>query len=209
MAELDIRIVTGGPLDVNTYVVGTEKGEECVVIDPGAEPARVAQAVSGRSVCAVLLTHGHFDHIWRAQELRNETGAPLYVHELDAEMLTDPRKNAYATFTGGSFAIEQAEYLLREGDEIELGNERLTVLHTPGHTRGSVCFDTGDSLITGDTIFAEGFGRYDLYGGSLSDLKSSLQRLMKLAESENRWIYCGHGNSSTLRQATELLKYYF
>lgn len=193
----------------NCFIV--HNGKEAFVVDPSISEKQIISALEENelSLVGILLTHGHFDHIWRAQELRNETGAPLYVHELDAEMLTDPRKNAYATFTGGSFAIEQAEYLLREGDEIELGNERLTVLHTPGHTRGSVCFDTGDSLITGDTIFAEGFGRYDLYGGSLSDLKSSLQRLMKLAESENRWIYCGHGNSSTLRQATELLKYYF
>ena len=193
----------------NCFIV--HNGKEAFVVDPSISEKKIISALEENelSLVGILLTHGHFDHIWRAQELRNETGAPLYVHKLDAEMLTDPRKNAYATFTGGSFAIEQAEYLLREGDEIELGNERLTVLHTPGHTRGSVCFDTGDSLITGDTIFAEGFGRYDLYGGSLSDLKSSLQRLMKLAESENRWIYCGHGNSSTLRQATELLKYYF
>jgi glyoxylase-like metal-dependent hydrolase (beta-lactamase superfamily II) len=141
--------------------------------------------------------------------LRNETGAPLYVHELDDEMLTDADKNAYRTFTGNDFTVKKADVLLQDGDTLELGNEIIKVIHTPGHTRGSVCYDTGDSLLTGDTIFAEGFGRCDLYGGDMSALKNSIKKLTNLAETENRWIFCGHGESSTLRQATENLKYYF
>ena len=124
-------------------------------------------------------------------------------------MLTDSSKNAYRTFTGNDFTIQKAEFLLKNGDTIPLGDEQIKVLHTPGHTKGSVCYDTGDSLLSGDTIFAEGFGRYDLYGGDINALKNSLDMLMKMAESENRWLYSGHGNSSTLRQATKHLKYYF
>ncbi len=193
----------------NCYIV--HNGKEAFVVDPSISEKKILKALEERklSLKGILLTHGHFDHIWRANELREATGAPLYVHELDDEMLTDSDKNAYRTFTGNDFAIEKAGVLLKDGDVIALGDEKITVLHTPGHTKGSVCYDTGDSLISGDTIFAQGFGRYDLYGGDVNALKTSLQMLIKMAESENRWIYCGHGESSTLRQATEKLKYYF
>ena len=193
----------------NCYVI--HNGKEAFVVDPSISEKKILKALEERklSLKGILLTHGHFDHIWRAQELREETGAPLYVHELDDEMLTDSDKNAYRTFTGNDFAIEKADVLLKDGDVIALGDEKITVLHTPGHTEGSVCYDTGDSLITGDTIFAEGFGRCDLYGGDMGALKQSIQRLTKIAETENRWIFCGHGEGSTLRQATERLKYYF
>ena len=107
------------------------------------------------------------------------------------------------------FTIQKADVLLHDGDTIPLGDEQIKVLHTPGHTKGSVCFDTGDSLLSGDTIFSEGFGRYDLYGGNINDLKNSLSMLSKMAEGENRWLYSGHGESSTLKTSIQKLKYYF
>lgn len=193
----------------NCFIV--HNGKEAFVVDPSISEKKIVKNLEERGLVlkGILLTHGHFDHIWKAQELRDETGAPLYVHELDSEMLTDANKNAYRTFTGNDFTIQKADKLLRDNDVIPLGDEIIRVIHTPGHTKGSVCYDTGDSLLTGDTIFAQGFGRYDLYGGDVNALKSSLQKLIKMAENENRWIFCGHGESSTLRQATERLKYYF
>ena len=103
---------------------------EAFVIDPAISEKRILARLEdeGLTLKGILLTHGHFDHIWRAQELRNATGAPLYVHKSDAEMLTDSKKNAYATFTGGSFTIREAEGLLREGDALTLGGEKITVL---------------------------------------------------------------------------------
>ena len=193
----------------NCYIV--HNGQEAFVVDPSISEKKIITVLNehGLTLKGILLTHGHFDHIWCAQQLRNETSVPLYIHELDDEMLTDSSKNAYRTFTGNDFTIQKAEFLLKNGDTIPLGDEQIKVLHTPGHTKGSVCYDTGDSLLSGDTIFAEGFGRYDLYGGDINALKNSLDMLMKMAESENRWLYSGHGNSSTLRQATKHLKYYF
>ena len=193
----------------NCFIV--HNGKEAFVVDPSISEKKILKALNDRSLSlkGILLTHGHFDHIWRAQEIREETRAPLYVHELDNEMLIDADKNAYRTFTGNDFTIKKADVLLRNGDVIELGDEKITVLHTPGHTRGSVCYDTGDSIITGDTIFAEGFGRCDLYGGNMSALKESIKKLTEMAKTENRWLYSGHGESSTLRKATENLKYYF
>ena len=163
----------------NCYIV--HNGNEAFVIDPSISEKKIISSLSSRSLKlkGILLTHGHFDHIYHAQELRNETGAPLFVHELDNEMLTDADKNAYRTFTGKDFTIQGADVLLHDGDTLSLGDEQIKVLHTPGHTMGSVCYDTGDSLITGDTLFAEGFGRYDLYGGNLKELNSSLSHLSK------------------------------
>lgn len=193
----------------NCYIV--HNGNEAFVVDPSISEKKIIKALDERNLKlkGILLTHGHFDHIWRAQELRNETGAPLYIHEFDDEMLTDSDKNAYRTFTGNEFTVEKADALLREGNILCLGDEKITVLHTPGHTKGSVCYDTGDSLLSGDTIFAEGFGRCDLYGGDMSALKLSIQRLSEIAKNENRWLYSGHGERSTLSQAIERLKYYF
>lgn len=193
----------------NCYIVHNEI--EAFVIDPSISEKKIITRLNehGLALKGILLTHGHFDHIWQAQELRDATGAPLYVHKLDAEMLTDSKKNAYATFTGQDFVISKADFLLDDGDMIALGDEIIKVIHTPGHTKGSVCFDTDDCLLTGDTLFAEGFGRYDLYGGSLADLTASLKKLTKMAESEHRRIYPGHGESSTLKTATDRLKYYF
>lgn len=193
----------------NCYIVRSE--QDAFVVDPSISEKKILSKLSekGLTLKGILLTHGHFDHIFRAQQLRDATDVPLYIHELDAEMLTDGDKNAYRTFTGQNFAIQPAEVLLHDGDLIPLGSEQIKVLHTPGHTKGSVCFDTGDSLISGDTIFAQGFGRYDLYGGDLSALKASLHSLMRMAESENRRLYPGHGENSTLRSAAEYIKYYF
>ena len=193
----------------NCYII--HNGKDAFVCDPSISEKKILAKLEEKelSLKGILLTHGHFDHIWRAQELRDETGVPLYVHELDAEMLTDSSKNAYRTFTGNDFTIQNADVLLDDGDTITLGEENIKVLHTPGHTKGSVCFDTGDSLLSGDTIFSEGFGRYDLYGGNVTDLQNSLKMLSKMAESENRWLYSGHGESSTLKTAIQKLKYYF
>lgn len=192
----------------NCYII--HNGKDAFVVDPSISEKKILSKLDemGLTIKGILLTHGHFDHVFCAQQLRAETGTPLYIHELDDEMLTDADKNAYRTFTGQNFTVGNADILLHDGDVISLGNEQIMVLHTPGHTKGSVCFDTGDSLISGDTIFAQGFGRYDLYGGDIDALKSSLDLLMKMTENENRWLYPGHGESSTLRQATKFLKYY-
>lgn len=206
---MEIISLSVSGFESNCFIV--HNGAEAFVVDPSTSEQKILWALekNGLTLKGILLTHGHFDHIFRAQELREATGAPLYVHELDAEMLIDSHKNAFATFTGGEFVVKKADILLHDADEIPLGDEKIKVIHTPGHTKGSVCYDTGDSLITGDTIFAEGFGRCDLYGGNMSALKLSIKMLTEMAKTESRWIYPGHGGTSTLRQATENLKYYF
>ena len=189
MAELDIRTVTGGPLEVNTYVVGISGGDGCLLIDPGAEEARVREAVAGRRVEAVLLTHGHFDHMLHAQPFLDE-GARLYVHQLDAPALRSPALNLSGVINT-QLVLPQADVLLGEGDTVEEAGVRFTVLHTPGHTPGGVCYACGNVLFSGDTLFYRSYGRIDLPGGDGEQMASSLWRLMRLPPETD--VYPGHG----------------
>lgn len=206
-----MEIIAIKPTGFSSNCFILHSGGEAFVIDPSVSELRVMSILqeNGLALKGILLTHGHFDHIWRAKELRELSGAPLMIHELDAEMLTDSTKNAYAFFTGNNFTVDEPDNLLHDGDVLTLGDKKIRVIHTPGHSRGSVCFDTDNLLVTGDTLFAEGFGRYDLHGGDLLSLKSSLSLLKKMADTEDKPIYCGHGERSGLRASTNRLKYYF
>lgn len=187
--QLSVHTVTGGPLDVNTYVVGAEGGSSCIVIDPGAEFQRVKAAVGDRRVEAVLLTHAHFDHMLYAAPWI-DTGAKLYVHSLDAPALQDEALNL-CSMIRVSLALPSADRLLADGDVIELAGVTMRVLHTPGHTPGSVCYLSGHTLFSGDTMFYQSYGRVDLPGGSARQMFDSLKRLGDLEEST--LVYPGHG----------------
>ena len=189
MVQLDIRMVTGGPLDVNTYVVGPEGGAGCVVIDPGAEPEKVRAAVGDRHVEAVLLTHGHFDHMLFAQHWLS-LGAKLYVHALDAQALRSPSINL-SRVVNTQLVLPAADVLLQEGDIVREAGLELIVLHTPGHTPGGVCYQSGKTLFSGDTLFYGSYGRLDLPGGDAGDMIASLTRLMQL--DADTIAYPGHG----------------
>ena len=182
-------MVSGGPLDVNTYVVGAEGGDNCLLIDPGAEAEKVGRAVDGRKVCAVLLTHGHFDHMLYARHWL-DLGAKLYVHTLDAQALRSPSLNL-SQVVNTQLVLPQADVLLADGDVIREAGVELTVLHTPGHTPGGVCYLSGKTLFSGDTLFYGSYGRLDLPGGDVQEMIASLTRLMQL--DEEIVAYPGHG----------------
>ena len=183
----------------NCYLV--HNGLDAFVIDPSISEKKILSRLSemGLTLKGILLTHGHFDHVFRAQQLRDETHAPLYIHELDDEMLTDANKNAYRTFTGQNFTVEKADILLHDGDIIPLGDEQIKVLHTPGHTKGSVCYVIGRDIFCGDLVFKDGFGRCDLYGGNEGQMVQSLKMLRDFfAENGTDYILRpGHGDKLT------------
>jgi len=189
MDKLDIRTVAGGPIGVNTYVVGAAGGDECLLIDPGAEDYRVEKAVEGRKVTAVLLTHAHFDHMLYAQPWLDR-GAKLYVHEDDAAALGDPSVNL-STMISCRLVLPQPDVLLHEGDVVCEAGAELHVLHTPGHTPGGVCYLCGKDMFSGDTLFYRDCGRTDLVGGNGMVLRGSLARLMTL--DADIVVYPGHG----------------
>ena len=186
---LDIRTVVGGPLEVNTYVVGPEDGDSCVLIDPGAEETSVRGAVGARRVCAVLLTHAHFDHMLHARPWL-EHGAKLYVHRLDAPALEDTKLNL-AWMISETLLLPRADVLLEEGSVVTEAGLTLRVMHMPGHTPGGVCYLADGVVFCGDTMFYRSYGRVDLPGGDMAQIMASLTRLKELPP--ETIAYPGHG----------------
>ncbi len=198
-----MEVLTLSPFGFESVSYLVYEGKDAVLVDAGVTPERVSAALAehGLVLQAILLTHGHFDHILYADDLRARFSVPLYVHERDAEMLGDADKNAFSAFFGRSRTWLPADRLLKGGDEIAVGNGSLSVLHTPGHTKGSICLEGDGILLTGDTLFAEGYGRYDLYGGDAASLRRSLIRLSSLPD--DLVIYPGHGMSTHLSDALD------
>ena len=181
---MHIQTLPLGPLQTNCYLVCRQPGDPLVVIDPGDDIPALERALAGQAVAGVLLTHAHFDHILGLPAV---AGASIYVHALDAAAMTDERINCSPKPTRIPATATAAE-----GDVISLGGLGFTVLHTPGHTPGSVCYRCGEELFTGDTLFVGGFGRTDLPGGSWEQLRQSLRRLIML---HGVRIHPGHGES--------------
>ena len=204
---MEIYNLFPGSFGSNCYLLVS--GNEAAVVDPSADADVILQkaAEKGATLQYILLTHGHFDHICSLDALREKTGIPAYIHTLDAELAEDAHKNAFFTFFHDYRTWRRPEKLLNDGDTLSLGEITIRVLHTPGHTNGSVCYDCGgEFFITGDTLFAQGFGRYDLYGGDPYLLKDSLQKLSVLPK--NTIIYPGHGSSATLAEALDSCIYF-
>ena len=182
-----------------SYLVTDDAGQHGVLIDPSVTYDRaVREYGSLPKIEALLLTHGHFDHILTLDEWREKTGAPVYVSGADSSMLTNARLSCFYQFFGENRTFAPAEHLLKDGEKISFGDTSLTVMLTAGHTAGS-CVYIGDGvLFTGDTVFADGgYGRTDLPSGSESALWESIRRIFSLGEHYR--IYPGHGRDSTLK----------
>ena len=196
----------------NTYLLVS--GSSAIVIDPSVSINAIEAELKKNNATLVgaLLTHGHFDHIVSIDTLRERYTVPVYIHKNDACMLTDGKLNGFYTFFNRECIHSPADILFDDGEEIFLGEEPIKIIHTPGHSKGSSCFiftdDTNKiAIITGDTLFANSIGRYDLYGGNLVELINSIQKLSKFDHDAK--IYPGHDISSTLGEALNNVSYIF
>lgn len=193
---MDIIKLNGVSYASNTYVLIS--GNDAAVIDPSADINDIKNAFGAAKLRYILLTHCHFDHILALDSLRAETHAEVCIHKADGEMMTDPELNG-SEFFGLDFASLGADRLLEDGELLRLGKETIEVIFVPGHTPGSVCYDCGDKLVCGDTLFTSGYGRYDLPGGDANALFNSLKKLAE--RQDNPTIYPGHGASCALSDA--------
>ncbi|MCK8643189.1 MBL fold metallo-hydrolase [Mycobacterium colombiense] len=207
-------LITGFPagmLQCNCYVLAERPGTDAVIVDPGQRamgPLRDILDKNRLTPAAVLLTHGHIDHMWSAQKVSDTYGCPTYIHPEDRFMLTDPIYGLgprLAQMVAGAFWREpkQVVELDRDGDKLDLGSVAVNVDHTPGHTRGSVVFrvasdkDAKDYVFTGDTLFERAVGRTDLFGGSGRDLLTSIVDKLLVLD-DTTVVLPGHGNATTI-----------
>ena len=183
---MNLKTLALGAYQTNCYLLSN--GSEALVIDPGYEPDTILDSLEGLTLKAILLTHGHFDHVGAVKELVAETGCEVYIHAAESTM--PPMMTAGPLYYTRTYA---------EGDTIApIEGAELKVLHTPGHTPGSVCLLWGQELFAGDTLFAGSCGRVDLPGGDPAQMMQSLNRLASL-QADYR-VHPGHGPSTTLSQ---------
>jgi hydroxyacylglutathione hydrolase len=211
-------LITGFPaglLQCNCYVLAERQGTDAVIVDPGQRamgPLRHILDENRLTPAAVLITHGHIDHMWSAQKVSDTYGCPTYIHPEDRFMLKDPIYGLgprLAQLAAGALFREpkQVVELDRDGDKLDLGSVTVNVDHTPGHTRGSVCFrvlqagssDQGEKgyVFTGDTLFERSIGRTDLFGGSGRDLLTSIVEKLLVLD-DKTVVLPGHGNPTTV-----------
>ena len=203
MSDPVIRALPLGSHQANAYLLWREDRPDALLIDPGDDLRALQEEIrlSGKKLTHIFLTHGHFDHILAAAPLKRETGAALYIHPLDAHMLSSPSASLYnpAWCRLPFEATRPDEAFPADGGRVEACGFSFELMHTPGHTPGSVCLkDEKDGLLfTGDTLFAHGYGRTDFPGGSDGDMAASLDHLLGLEGTLT--VLSGHGEADSLR----------
>ena len=187
-----------GMIQANCYILGDEQTREAVIIDPGGDvPVIVSNLeAAGLKAVAILATHGHFDHVEGLAQLKQAVGAPVYMHRDDLPLVRD-MSNQGAMF---GMQVQQApdpDHYVVEGDTVAFGSLHLEILHTPGHSLGSVCYRIDEQVFVGDLLFAGSIGRTDLAGGDYATLLRSVrEKIFTLSDATT--VYPGHGPATTV-----------
>ncbi|MDF2520764.1 MAG: fold metallo-hydrolase [Clostridia bacterium] len=193
-----LKTIPVGMLQTNCYIAADESTKEAAVIDPAAEFEKIKLYIESNNlkVKYILLTHGHGDHILAVNELREYSKAPVGIHEDDKEMLGDSNLN-YSFMYNSKPVEEKCDFTLKDGDVLRLGESELRIIHTPGHTMGSIGILFGKDLMSGDTLFAEGIGRTDLPGGDYRSIMESIEEKLFILPDETV-VHPGHGPYTTI-----------
>jgi len=192
-----LRALCLGPLEANCYVLGCEKTHAAVVIDPASDAGAILGIIEEHELDLkfIVNTHAHADHIAANADLKEKTSASLCIHWADAVTLANPLRNL-SFFVGIPVNSPKPDKLLNGGDFLDAGTVRLKVIHTPGHSPGSISLLADNCIFTGDLLFAGGIGRYDFPGSSYELLMDSLKKVMKL--DDELTVYPGHGPATTI-----------
>lgn len=200
MKNMKYESVIVGPLETNCYLVYCQKTLACAIIDPGAEPDKILRLIGRKGLKPAVLinTHGHVDHIGANRDIKDNFDIPLCIHKADSPMLDSVLQSELSFFLGAKES-PPADRFLKEGEKIKIGNVSLSVIHTPGHSPGSVSLMGDGILFSGDTLFFGGVGRTDLPGGSWKELESSIrEKIFTLPE--ETLVLPGHGPTTTVGQ---------
>ena len=198
---MEIKRLIVGMVQTNCYIAVHPETKEAVIVDPGDEAARIEDALAqtGAKAKAILLTHGHFDHVTAMEELRRDLGVPVYACEQEQAVLADPDKNLSVQFQGGGLHLK-ADMLLKDGETFEAAGYTFQMLHTPGHTVGGCCYYLPEEhrLFSGDTLFCASIGRTDLPTGSSSQLVRSVKEKIMILPEDTK-IYPGHMEETSVQ----------
>lgn len=206
---MNVKSLELGPLGTNTYLV--EKDGDCLIVDPGHDSPQLDDFIKDKSIKYILLTHGHFDHIGGLEKVQKATAAKTVIHELDAEMLRDGNKSGHTDFYIRPQTPMQADIKLKGGETLPFGKGSIAVMHTPGHTHGSVVyiFEEDKVIFTGDTLFKLSVGRTDFCDGDVREnSRKEMESIKKISELHGDYvIYPGHGESTNLDYEREFNPY--
>lgn len=193
-----VERIQAGIYAVNCYILACEDTNKACIIDPGGDAEEILKYIEKNNLDLefILLTHAHGDHIGGIPKIKEKKNVPVFIHKEDASMLKDEQMNLSNLMSNPGVNIT-ADKLLKDGEIIELGNLKLHIIHTPGHTLGGICIKVDDILFTGDTLFANSIGRTDLTGGSFEEIIESIKRKLLVFDDKVK-VLPGHGPFSSI-----------